>query len=85
MLPGFITLYRDLNGNVHLYFYQGYADNGKFYYNDLDLKKCTYKYHIQEYEDHAKEYIFESKLIKGMTCKLVNYLNNEEIIILKIK
>jgi len=85
MLPGFITLFKDIDGLVHLYFYKGYTENGRFYYNDLDLKKCNYNFDLKEYKDGAKEYIFENKNIKSITCKLVSFNNNEEVKILKIK
>ena len=50
MLPGFITLYKD-NNLIHLYFFKGLTDSGKFYYHDLDMDNCKYDYEIQTYSE----------------------------------
>lgn len=81
MIPGFITLYRK-NDLICLYFYKGYVDDNNAYYNSLDMSKCIYNYKIVNYEDGAKEYIFDNKKIKSITCNLVKY--NNEINIVKL-
>ena len=88
MLPGFITLFKDKNGIVHLYFYKGLTDTNVVYYNDLDLssvKKSGYKYRLINYDEYSKEFIFDNKNIRGMSCKLITYKGNEEKYMLKIK
>jgi len=88
MLPGFITLFKDKYGTVHLYFYKGLTDTNVFYYNDLDLsslKKYGYKYKLINYDGYSKEFIFDNKNIRGMTCKLITYKGTEEKYLLKIK
>lgn len=83
MLPGFITLYKD-NNLIHLYFFKGLTDGGKFYYHDLDMDNCKYDYEIQIYEDDAIEYIFKNDNIRSINCKLINYKLEEENFLLKI-
>ena len=46
MLPGFITLFKDKEGFVHLYFFQGLTDEGRSYYNKLNLQNDKYKYKL---------------------------------------
>lgn len=75
MLPGYITLYKDNDGFVHLYFFQGLTDENRTYYNKLDLPNDKYKYKVIENNDNSFEYIFENKGIKSMNCKLVSYTN----------
>lgn len=86
MLPSVIVLFKDKEDFIHLYFFKGLLDN-IFYYKDLDLSqiKTKYSYKIIEYTDGSKEYIFDNKKIKSMTCKLINYKGQEEIKVLKIK
>ena len=88
MLPGFITLFRDYDSSIHLYFYKGLTNSNTFYYNDLDLssiQKLGYTYNIINHDKYSKEYIFDNKNIKGMTCKLITFNSKEEIKKLKIK
>ena len=75
MLPGFITLFKDEEGFVHLYFFQGLTDEERPYYNKLNLQNDKYKYKVIEHKDNSVEYIFENKRIKSMTCNLVSYTN----------
>lgn len=75
MLPGFITLFKDNEGFVHLYFFQGLTDENRQYYNKLDLPNDKYKYKLIKNKDNSVEYIFENKKIKSITCNLVTYDN----------
>ena len=72
MLPGFITLYKEDN-LIHLYFFRGLTDDNHFYYKDLDMSNCQYKYNMKTYEDKAIDYIFDNPKIKSIRCKLINY------------
>jgi hypothetical protein len=88
MFPGFITLYKDDNDYVHLFFYKGLTDNNTFYYNDLDLsalERGGYTHKTVNYNDNSKEYIFDNKNIRSMTCNLSTYNGKKEEILLKIK
>lgn len=74
MLPGFITLFKDNDGFIHLYFFQGLTDNMTPYYNKLDFtNNSKYKYKMIMNPDNSTEYIFENKKIKSMICNLVTY------------
>ena len=87
MLPSVIVLFKDTENFIHLYFFKGLLDNNIFYYKDLDLSQIRkkYSYKLIEYGDGSKEYVFDNKKIKSITCKLINYIGHEEIKILKIK
>ena len=57
MLPGYITLFKDDNNYVHLFFYKGLTDENTFYYNDLDLSSLErngYTYQIINYDNYSK-------------------------------
>ena len=85
MLPGYITLYKDDDGFIHLYFFQGLTDDNRTYYNKLDLPNDKYKYKVIVNNDNSSEYIFENKRIKSMSCNLVSYNNKILNKILTIK
>ena len=61
IFPGYITLFKDSEGFIHLYFFPGIDDNETFYYKDLDLSKCNVKYSETINDDSSKEYIFDNK------------------------
>lgn len=84
MLPGFITLFKDDDNYIHLYFYKGLIDNGSFYYNDLDLSKCKYTYRMVENHDSSIEYIFDNQNIKSMKCRMITFDHKEKKITLNI-
>lgn len=77
MIPGFITLFKDDDEYVHLYFFRGITDENRPYYNKLELPNDKYKYTLIENKDNSFEYIFENKGIKSMTCQLVSYTNKK--------
>ena len=88
LIPGYITLFKDDDGFVHLYFYRGLLNNHRYYYNILNLSELErngYKFSTSSNKDGSYEYIFENKNIQSMRCKLVSYDNKEEKILLKIK
>ena len=76
IFPGYITLFKDSEGFIHLYFFPGIDDNETFYYKDLDLSKCNVKYSETINDDSSKEYIFENKNIIKIVCKLIDNLGN---------
>ena len=51
LFPGFVTLYKDSSGYIHLYFYPGIDNYNKYYYNNLDLSDCKIKYKEYKNED----------------------------------
>lgn len=78
LFPGFVTTYRDNNNYIHLYFYPGIDNFNKYYYNELDLSDCKIKYKEIKHSDNAIEFIFESKNIVKITCKLISKYNDIE-------
>lgn len=88
MLPGYITLFKDDDGFVHLFFYKGLTNENTYYYNDLDLsgiEKAGYTYTVNKFNDFTTDYIFDNKNIKSMNCNLISFNNKHFTQTLKIK
>ena len=84
MFPGYVTMYKDKNDFIHLYFFQGIDDNGNQFYRDLDLTQSNTEYTETIYSDNAVEYIFSNKRIIKITCKLIDNKNEQHIIELSL-
>ena len=84
MFPGYVTIFKDNDNFIHLYFYPGLDNNEFFYYRDLDLTSCNIKYSKIIHKDNSKEYIFEKKNIIKITCKLIDNNGNLHVKELKI-
>lgn len=78
LFPGFVTLYKDTNNFIHLYFFPGIDKYNKNIYMDLNLSNTNIQYKKYKYNDGAIEYIFNSKHIVKITCKLVSKYNDIE-------
>ena len=78
LFPGFVTLYKDSSGYIHLYFYPGIDNYNKYYYNNLDLYDCKIKYKEYKNKDGSIEFVFESKNIIKITFKLISKYNDIE-------
>jgi len=76
IFPGYVTMFKDNMGFIHLYFFPGIDENGNLYYRDLDLSNCHMVYKEIDYSDCSKEYIFENKKIVKILCKLVDNKSN---------
>lgn len=72
MFPGYVTIFKDSEEFIHLYFYPGIDDNNLYYYRDLDLNNCNAEYTKLVNEDGSKEYIFNNKKIIKIICKLID-------------
>ena len=72
MFPGYVTMFKDKDKFIHLYFYPGLDNINNFYYRDLDLSNCQVEYSESINEDGSKEYIFENKNIIRIVCKLID-------------
>lgn len=83
MFPGYVTMFKDNNGFIHLYFYPGLDENENFYYKDLDLSNCQLIYNEIANNDGSKEYVFENKNIIRIVCKLID--NKGELHIKELK
>ena len=46
MFPGFVTLYKDENSYVNLYFYPGISDTNEFIYKPLELVNYNFEYQL---------------------------------------
>lgn len=85
MFPGFVTIYKDKKGFVHLYFFPGIDENDKHFYKDLDLSKCQCNYTEYETSDLGKEFIFENKRIFKIVCKLIDNQGQPYVVELLVK
>ena len=55
MFPGYVTMFKDKDEFVHLYFYPGLDNFNNFYYRDLDLTNCQVGYNETDNEDELDE------------------------------
>ena len=78
LFPGFVTIYKDDNNKIHLYFYPGIDNFNQYYYNTLDLSDSKVKYKELHNTDGSSEFIFEAKNIIRITCKLISKYNDIE-------
>lgn len=85
MIPGFVIAYKDEEDYIHLYFFPGIDEYDQPIYKDIDLSNCKFRYTKSRYLDNAIDYKFYDKRICKLTCKLLDYKNNENIEILNIK
>lgn len=76
MLPGFVNIFKDTDGFVHLYFFNGIDENEEQIYKDIDLSTIPFKYICLESSEFHKEYKFSNKTIIKIKCKLVNKIDN---------
>ena len=79
MFPGYVTMFKDKENFIHLYFYQGIDENGEYYYKDLDLTNSKIEYTEIINDDNSKEYVFTNKNIIKITCKLIDNKGNLHI------
>lgn len=77
MFPGFVSLYRDENSRVHVYFFRGIDDKNKPIYRTLDLSHIKEDYKFVELEDGAIDYVFSNIFLTTVTCKLVEILTGK--------
>ena len=69
-MPGYITAYKNENGNICLYMYPGLLDN-KFIYQYIDEEKLpSFKKIINN--DGSILYIFDHKNIKHISACLIS-------------
>lgn len=78
LFPGFVTIFKDNNEKVHLYFYPGIDNFNQYYYNTLDLSDSKVKYKELKNSDGSREFIFDAKHIIRITCKLISKYNDIE-------
>lgn len=79
MFPGFVTIFKDKDKNIHLYFFPGIDEDDKPFYRDLDLSKCGCTYTEHETFGLGKEFIFENKRICKIVCKLIDNKGNTHL------
>lgn len=77
MFPAYVTLYKDKDNKIHLYFFPGITDEDNFYYKKLDMSECGKPFIVKKYEDKSREFIFDDTSIKGVKCKLIKNHNKK--------
>ena len=83
MFPGFVSIYKDDNGYINLYFYPGLSVDVKDIYWPLELTN-EYEYIKNIREDKSVIYQFINKKIKKIKCKLISHNNDYKTITLEI-
>lgn len=78
LFPGFVTIFKDERGYIHLYFYPGIDNYNQLYYNALDLSDCKVNYTEQHNDDNSVEFVFNVKNIVKITCRLISKYNDIE-------
>lgn len=84
MFPGYVTIFKDNEQFIHLYFYPGIDENDNFYYRDLDLSNCNINFTKNVNNDGSTEYVFENQKILKIVCKLIDNNGNLHVKELKI-
>lgn len=85
MFPGFVSLYKDDDNFIHLYFFPGIGDDNKIIYRSLDLSNVNYEYKYVKHDDKSVDYKFESKRIVKVVCTLIdNKTGNANLITMTI-
>ena len=73
MFPGFVSIYKDENKFVHLYFFPGIDKYGKTIYRSLDLSNIKFDYKFTKNQnDNAIDYKFLERNIVKIKCKLID-------------
>ena len=80
MFPEFVTVFRDRNNKVHLFFFPGMDEHSNQVYKSLDLSKTGLSFEHIIYSDNAEEFIFHREDISKVTCKLVDNDGNLKIV-----
>ena len=76
-IPGFVTMYKDMDEYVHLYFFPG-INNESTIYNSIDLSDVKIQYDERKINDGAIDYKFYNKNIYKIYCKLIETGTNKE-------
>lgn len=76
LFPGFVTYFIDERGYLHLYFFPGIDNYNSLYYNKLDLNSKNISYKQINNHDGSIEYIFKTKNIIKINCKLISKYND---------
>jgi hypothetical protein len=79
MFPGFVSIYRDDEGFVHLYFFPGIDKYNKQIYRSLDLSNIEFDYKYTKHTDNAIDYKFTDKKIIKIRCKLIDSRTGQPI------
>lgn len=79
MFPGYVSIFKDTNDFIHLYFFPGIDDENNLFYRDLDLSNIEIRYKEIKNPDESKEYIFENKHITKIVCNLIDNSGNLHI------
>ena len=83
MFPGFVSIYKDKDNYVNLYFYPGYTDANFEIYRPIELTN-EYEYVKNINDDNSIIYKFINKKIKKIKCKLISFDDEIKNVILNI-
>lgn len=81
--PGYVSIERNDEGLVELYFYKGLDDNMKPYYQNINEDNIPENEKVT-YGDGSVKYIFKNKNLSKINCDLIpvdSKNKNKEIIV----
>lgn len=79
MFPGFVNMYKDNDGFIHLYFFNGIDDDNENIYCDINLSNISFSYTSTVLNNGAIDYKFNNKSIVKINCTLVQKNKDKEI------
>lgn len=77
MFEEFVSLYKDKDGFVHIYYFPGIGEDNKPIAMPLDLSHVNHDYKFKKLSDGAIDYCFVDKDIHTISAKLVNRKTGE--------
>lgn len=76
--PGYISIERNSEGFVELYFFKGIDENSRPYYQNINEDNIP-EYEKISYDDGAIKYIFKNKNLSKISCELIPVDSQNEI------
>lgn len=78
MFPGFVNTYRDINNNVHLFFFPGIDEHGNNIYNNIDMAEYASSYTMTNNDDNSMDICFYNDKIIRLNVKLIRNIDSKE-------
>ena len=78
MFPGFVNTYKDINNNVHLFFFPGIDEHGNNIYNNIDMTEYASSYTMTNNDDNSIDICFYNDKIIRLNVKLIRNIDSKE-------
>lgn len=80
MFPGFVSIYKDTEDYVHLYFFPGIDKYNKPIFRSMDLSNTEFDYKCTKNSDNSIDYKFQEKNIIKIKCKLIDSRSGQAVV-----